>query len=114
MSDSINISGRIERLERSNRRLKSALVVISVVLSMGILMGAAAARKVIEGERFVFRDAAGKERLTLDSTPAGPTATLMDINGKPSFKVVINKDGYFQMPTPVAPAAPAQKPPAKP
>lgn len=111
MSDIAKLSERIDRLEKSNKRLRTSLVAVSVILTAGILMGAAGAKRVIEGERFVFRDAAGKERLTLDSGPSGPTATLMDITGKPSFKVVINKDGYFQMPTP---AAPAQKAPAKP
>lgn len=108
MSDIVKLSERLDKLEKSNRKLKTGLVCLSALLVMGLLMGAAAAKKIVEAERFVFRDTAGKERLTLDSTPAGPTATLMDINGKPSFKVVINKEGFFQMPTTAG-----QKPPAK-
>lgn len=110
MSDITKLSDRVEKLEKSNRRLKTALFCVAALGCATLLMGAAAAKKIIEGERFVFKDGAGKERLTLDSGPNGPVATLMDINGKPSFKVVINKDGFFQMPPSSSPAKPANHP----
>lgn len=101
---------RVEKLERSNKLLKVGLM--AVVLGVGgvALMGAAPGKRIVEAEKFIFRDATGKERIVLDSSAAGPTCTLNDINGKPSFKVVINKDGYFQMPSdPSTPKPAVQK-----
>lgn len=90
------LSVRVAKLEKSNRRMRLAVMVMGAGMFAVVLMGAAA-KKSIEAERFAFRDASGKERLVLDTTSAGPTCTLTDINGKPSVKVIINKDGYFQM-----------------
>ena len=83
-----------------------------MLTATALLVGAGPARRVLEAERFSFRDSSGKERLSLDSTAQGPTCVINDAAGKPAFKVVIDKEGYFQMPTPVA-TPPAHKAPAK-
>lgn len=103
------LAGRVATLEKSNRRMKTALAVTIAAISAALVIGAGPAKRIIEGERFAFRDASGKERLTLDSTPQGPACVIHDINGKPSFKVFINKDGFFQMPNQAAEQPSSQK-----
>lgn len=66
----LEIHGRLEKLERSNRQLKMFL---SICLCSGIalfLMGATANPKVVEAEKFILRDAAGVERGELFATEA--------------------------------------------
>lgn len=111
MEDLGKLAQRLEKLEASNKRLKLLIMAVSFGLVGAVLMGAAQAKRIVSAEKFVFVEQGGKERLSLDSSPQGPIATLYDINGKASFKVLINKDGYFQMlNNKPAAAAPAPKP----
>lgn len=107
------LAERVAKLEKSNRRMKRALLLVVSALAAALVLGAGPARRIIEGERFAFRDASGKERLTLDSSPQGPVCVIHDANGKPSFKVYINKEGYFQMPNQASEQPAVQKKPLK-
>lgn len=62
MTTTPEIYERLNRLERSNRRLK---MLLSACLCGGValfLMGAASNPKVVEAEKFLLRDSAGVER----------------------------------------------------
>ena len=81
------LARRLDRLERENRRLKRAGVVILGVIAAVVLMGQATPRKVakvIEAEKFVLRDAVGTIRAVLGPGELGGLyhLTLFDMNGK--------------------------------
>ena len=67
------LARRLDRVERENRRLKQAGVVVLAVIGAVVLMGQATGNvaKVVEAEKFVLRDADGKGRARLESLPSG-------------------------------------------
>ena len=79
------LARRLDRLERENRLLKRAGVVALAVIAAVVLMGQALPGKVaklVEAERFLVRDTAGKPRATLGLLPDGsPSLNLIDKNG---------------------------------
>lgn len=57
------LAGRLERLERENRRWRRSAIALGLVGAIGLLIGAArqeAHPKVVEAERFVVKDEDGK------------------------------------------------------
>jgi hypothetical protein len=69
-----DVTERLDRLERENRRLKRIGGVVLVGLAAIVLMGQAMpgkAAKVVEAEKFVVRDTAGHARIILGSQPYG-------------------------------------------
>ncbi len=68
------LARRLDQVERENRRLKQAGVVVLAVIAAVVLMGQATkgkVAKVVEAEKFVLRDADGKGRARLESLPSG-------------------------------------------
>jgi hypothetical protein len=63
---------RVQQVERSNRRLRTALAVLALVCATILLMGTVSSPEsvtpVLEAQRFVLRDASGHERGSLFST----------------------------------------------
>lgn len=76
-----DLTQRLVRLERQNRRLKW-WVVVSVVVSGAALLtdpiGPRLARRTIEAEMFVLRDGGGIARAALALVEGGPVASLFD------------------------------------
>jgi hypothetical protein len=61
----IDLAGRMERLERANRRLVGGVVMLALGSACLVAIGAAApAPKSIETQELVIKDAAGKIRVT--------------------------------------------------
>ena len=57
------LMGRVEKVERENRRLKCAAALVVLIAAAGLLMGQAMpASKTVEAEAFVLRDASGTAR----------------------------------------------------
>jgi hypothetical protein len=78
------ILARLERLERENRWLKRAAVVLVVLAGTGLLTAAqnTSKDKVMQGQRFSLRDASGNERAWLGMGKAGgPQLRFLDANG---------------------------------
>ena len=75
---------RIEKVERENRIFKKLHVVILVILTLGILLGATPhGLRTIEAERFVLKDSKGKQRAVLHVTEeGGPAMLFFDANEK--------------------------------
>ncbi len=76
---------RLDRLERETRLLKrtgvAALAAIAAVMLMGQALPSKVA-KLVEAEKFLVRDAAGKPRATLGLLPDGsPSLNLIDKDG---------------------------------
>jgi hypothetical protein len=84
---SATLEGRLDRLERENRRLKRLLGAGLGALVIVSLTGPAAARALappaaqIEAQRFVVRDAAGRVRATLGLDAGAARLVLMDGDG---------------------------------
>ncbi len=96
------LTARLDRLERSHRRLKRAGA-LAVVAGAGLLlMGQAADRIVaqtvsarrVETESLVVRDATGKIRALLEPDPAGPSAlTVSDKEGRERLALGVGPGG---------------------
>ena len=102
--------GRLEsenrRFKRQNRRLRAAAILLVAAFGAAFWLGQAAVPKVIEAQRFVLRDAHGKELAVLGVSkglgyrdyadprlaPEGPTLALYDSNGKRRVAVGLTED----------------------
>jgi hypothetical protein len=73
---------RLDRLERENRRLKRAGVVVLALIGAVVLMGHVVGEKVIEAERFVLLDSSGQPRAVLAVAKSGSGLYLYDEKGK--------------------------------
>jgi hypothetical protein len=85
---------RIDKLERGNRRLRLAGLLVLVMSSALGMMAQTAIRstpKVVEAERFVVRDTNGAPRGVWDSSAGG--VGLYDDGGKPRAMLVLGPDG---------------------
>ncbi len=78
-----DILGRLEKVEKENRRLKRIVAVGSLLAAVLLIMGQARPRRTIEAEKFVLKDANGSSRAQLGMDSNGPTLSLQDANGVP-------------------------------
>jgi hypothetical protein len=69
------LTKRIDRLERSNRRLKTFGIAVALIAIVFIFVGADRTTRTIEAEKFVLCDSHGRVRLTI-GTPAYTGATI--------------------------------------
>jgi len=83
------LSARMEKVERANRRMKAAGIAALVLVAAGVAMGQAATPpKVIQAERFEAVDMNGNARGVLESGPGGNAhLALCDGLGKVRFEV---------------------------
>jgi hypothetical protein len=67
MSDELNLTlaRRIERLERAERRWRTVAATAVLGVAAVVLMGQKPAPRIVEAERFILRDAAGRVRAEL-------------------------------------------------
>ncbi len=83
------LSARLERVERSNRRLRAGAVAALVLAAAGISMGQASPTP---------RDAAGKERASLGLRPDGQVLLwLADESGQASASMGVTKEGLARV-----------------
>jgi hypothetical protein len=93
---------RIGRLERENRKLKRwAAAACGGFALLGLLgMAAPAICDVVSGERFVLRDASGRQRVLVDAYQTdSPTLTLQSSAGKTLAKLGLDErgEGYLNL-----------------
>ena len=98
------LAGRLDRVERENRRLKQAGVVALAVIAAVVLMGQATGgkvAKVVEAEKFVLKDKDGKIRAIFGlavghpvlTHPLAPHLSFYDKQSKPRIKLALDIDG---------------------
>ena len=87
------LAQRLDRLERETRRLKLTGIGILMAITAVVLMGQAMAKqetKVIEAERFILKDAEGRDRGGLQVMADGrPILRLADEKGWPRAELVV-------------------------
>jgi len=88
---------RLDRLEKENRCLKRIGALVVVGIAAVVLMGQAKPSKVpkvIEAEKLILRDEAGRIRATLDgSESTRERFALFDVNGKARAGIWLGPDG---------------------
>jgi hypothetical protein len=94
----MTIEQRLQKLERSNTRLKRMLVGVFGLLIIGGLTGAAQWNKIVTAERFVLVDSSGNSRaeLGLDAT-GNPNLTMFYKNQKLATKIGLEDDKSAQV-----------------
>lgn len=92
-----SLADRLARLERQNRRLAAAAVLLVAVLAAAVCMGQVRAPNVVEAESFVVRDAAGKARAALFLGEEGPALALSDQNGKLRAALRVDNNGLASL-----------------
>lgn len=88
------LSRRVEQLEQQNRFFKRASVLVLLVTASLFFMGQKVRPTVIEGQKFILRDAQGQVRggLAIDSRGIARLA-LADEEGKTHVTLSVNEDG---------------------
>ena len=86
---------RIERLERSNRKLRRATIAIG---SAGILLGLAgmaapAVCDTLYAERLVLHDPSGSQRIVADAYGGSPNFSVLSKEGRTLAKIGVAQDG---------------------
>ncbi len=95
------LAGRMDRVERENRRLKRSGVVALAVIAAIVLMGQAASKlappgkpgKVVGAEQFIVHDARGGVRAELGTLPNGTVRLVLYDRGNPGETRVILSAG---------------------
>lgn len=73
---------RLDRLERSNRRLTRAVAALTVLILAGLVISATREHpRTLDAERITLRDKAGKVRAEFIADRNGPRLTLFDAEG---------------------------------
>jgi hypothetical protein len=96
----LTLEERVERLEshtrcldRQSRRLKALAVALVATFAAVVCMGQVGVPKVVEAEKFVLRDADGKQRAVLELTKdTQPALVLFDADGKQRVRLSVEKD----------------------
>jgi hypothetical protein len=79
---------RLDKLERSNRRLKlSGLVVLVGLAAFGLMGQARPPLQTVEAQEFVVKDASGAVRARLGTSPTAASLTLSHEGGRASLVV---------------------------
>jgi len=84
-SDLQFLNEKLDRLERSNRRIKMGLTLTIVCFAALISIGAQQnSNKIVEAREFVLKDASGQMRAKLSSENSGPRLILYRASGDPA------------------------------
>ena len=88
------VVARLEKVERQNRRLKTAGIAVLVLAAAGLLMGQAMPKaRTVEAEGFVLKDERGEVRAKLAMDKGRPMLALSDEHGMPRVGLLVDKDG---------------------
>ena len=91
MRDLQAVIGRLEKVERQNRRLKYAGLAVLVLGGAAVLMGQAAPKpKSGDRQKIVLRGPGGKRQMILSATALGPSLVLRDMAGLPRAQLSVN------------------------
>jgi hypothetical protein len=90
--------GRLERLERHNRRLRlgGALLLLGIVAGATMGQGRGPSHAV-EAQRFVVKDARGKSRAVLGMSAEGPGLSLYDPDGNARAALALAGDNTSRL-----------------
>ena len=77
-----NLMGRLERVERENRRIKLGGIVILSVCAMFLVTGLTVDDPVVGAEAFTLVDKRGEPRAVFALVNSEPTLALFDTDGK--------------------------------
>ena len=88
----INLKALLDRLERENRRLKIAVVVVLAVIAGTALTAQPPPAEQITAQEFVLVDASGETRALLNMAPH-PTLSFYDEDGEPTMILGLGPDG---------------------
>ena len=93
--DLATLVARLEQVERENRRLRRAGVMIVLLAVAGLLMGQASPpRRTVEAERFLVRDSQGRIRAELGVFEKGVTRLrLLDTVGNARAILAVTEEG---------------------
>ncbi len=94
------LANRVAKLEAQNRRLRKTGIAALVVAAAVIAMGQAPAKKIIEANEFVLKDAAGKTRARLDMEVGRPTLALLSAGGLPIAALAGGDEPFFTLQKP--------------
>lgn len=84
----------LRRIERTNRRLSAAVVLLLLGGIVAVGIGAAGSRpRTLDAERITLRDKAGKVRAELIADREGPGLTLFDADGTERIRFHAADDG---------------------
>ena len=83
------LCARLDKLERSNQRLK-AILSISFCIGAVLLFIGAAAPKVVEAEKFILRDAGGVERGEIFTNDTGRGLVFFNKNGERALALLVS------------------------
>lgn len=78
----MSLEERIERVERQNRRMRAALVVVGSSLGLTVAMGALQEKDFIS-----ISGPNGAQRIRLEVVPTGPRVLLFDLQGTPRMQI---------------------------
>ena len=92
MGHAMDLTERIERLERQNRLFKGAATVAALAVIAVVVMGQAAPRtSTVEAQKFVLKDKTGKIRAVLGEGPDNEIGLLV-YDGKQRPRAMIAMD----------------------
>ena len=77
-----DLMGRLERVERENRRIKLAGIVILSVCAMFLVTGLTVDDPVVGAEAFTLVDKRGEPRAVFALVNSEPTLALLDTDGE--------------------------------
>ena len=96
MNSMQDLSGRIQQLERANKRMK-----VFGGLALGLCLVGFAAPKVcdvVTGERLVLHDESGRNRVTIDAyRTSSPAITFQSSAGRTVGTLAVNDDGIANL-----------------
>ena len=86
---------RVEKLEKSNRRLKLfGGAALAGVAALGLVSASSAMCDTVWAERFVLKDEHGKKRIMLDAYHTHPNIAFYDAKGKKQIATIaLGKNG---------------------
>ena len=88
----MNFEARIARLERENRRLKQAGLLLAAAAGCILFAGQAApARKTVQAESFVSIDGEGRPRAMLGVDDGVPSLRMTDAQGRTVVELAVPK-----------------------
>ena len=90
------LSQRLAKLEVENKRLKRFGIAAAVVVgAVGLMSAASTMCNTVTAERFVLRDANGRERAVMTAYETGgvPNFSLLDSSGKKALTFGVSETG---------------------
>lgn len=94
-----DLSSRLDRLERENRRWRRIVVGVGgLAATLGLVAMATPVCDVITAERLVLRDTSGRQRFTIDAyNQETPTITWSDKSGRTMARLALENDGLARI-----------------